>query len=276
MVKELVIAGASGPSLPGLDLQVVMMYLTNFFLSSLRIGAFMMAAPFLGSRWVPLQVRIIMSITLATAIALNAPLVPMEVVASMQVIVIIMAEISIGLAAGLIMSIFFGAAMLAGEKIASSSGLSYAAQIDPNAGGQTPVVSQILYLFLMIVFVSIDGHLIAIRSMLESYRIMPVGFSPDTEVMVRAGIAAAGSMFFAAAMIMVPITTILLFINVSIGIVTRAAPQLNLFSFGFPISLMGVFLILYFSADFLGAAMANLTDDAIQHLHDMMGDMQHG
>ncbi|XDZ64955.1 flagellar biosynthetic protein FliR [Alphaproteobacteria bacterium LSUCC0684] len=276
MIKEMVIAGATDPSLPGLDLQIVMAYLTNFFISSLRIGAFMIAAPFFGSRWVPLQVRIIMSISLATAIALNAPLLPMEVVASMQVIVIIMAEISIGLAAGLIMTIFFGAAMLAGEKIASSSGLSYAAQIDPNAGGQTPVVSQILYLFLMIVFVSVDGHLIAIRSMLESYRIMPVGFSPDTEVMVRSGIAAAGSMFFAATMIMVPITMILLFINVSIGIVTRAAPQLNLFSFGFPISLMGVFVILYFSADFLGVAMVNLTDEAIQHLHQMMGDMHHG
>ncbi|NBR39150.1 MAG: hypothetical protein EBT93_06990 [Alphaproteobacteria bacterium] len=68
----------------------------------------------------------------------------------------------------------------------------------------------------------------------------------------------------------------LLFINVSIGVVTRAAPQLNLFSFGFPISLMGAFVILYFSADFLGVAMANLTDEAIQHLHNMMGDMRYG
>ncbi|NDA08386.1 MAG: flagellar biosynthetic protein FliR, partial [Alphaproteobacteria bacterium] len=62
-----------------MDLQVVMAYLTNFFISSLRIGAFMMAAPFFGSRWVPLQIRIIMSISLAAAIALNAPLLPMDV-----------------------------------------------------------------------------------------------------------------------------------------------------------------------------------------------------
>ena len=276
MMTDLIIAGANSPSLPGLDLQIIMAYLANFFVSSLRIGAFMLAAPFFGSRWVPLQIRIIMSIALASAIAINAPLLPIELIASMQIIPIILAEISIGLTAGLILSIFFGAAMLAGEKIASSSGLSYAAQIDPNAGGQTPVVSQILYLFLMIVFVSIDGHLIAIRSMLESYRLMPVGFSPDPEIMVKAGIAAAGSMFFAATIIMVPITTILLFITTSIGIVTRAAPQLNLFSFGFPISLMGAFAILYFSADYLGSAMVNLTDEAIAHLHQMMGDMTHG
>ena len=134
-------------------------------------------------------------------------------------------------------------------------------------------MSQILYLFMMVIFVSLDGHLIAIRSILETYYIMPVGYQPDTSVMVQSGIEAAGAMFFAAAMIMLPVTMILLFINTSIGIITRSAPQLNLFSFGFPISLIGVFLILYFSADFLGYAMVDLTDDAIQHMLDLIGAM---
>jgi flagellar biosynthetic protein FliR len=74
-------------------------------------------------------------------------------------------------------------------------------------------------------------------------------------------------------MIMLPVTMILLFINTSIGIITRSAPQLNLFSFGFPISLIGVFFVLYFSADFLGYAMVDLTDDAIQHMLDLIGAM---
>ena len=102
---------------------------------------------------------------------------------------------------------------------------------------------------------------------------MPVGYQPDTSVMVQSGIEAAGAMFFAAAMIMLPVTMILLFINTSIGIITRSAPQLNLFSFGFPISLIGVFFVLYFSADFLGYAMADLTNDAIQHMLDLIGAM---
>ncbi len=103
--------------------------------------------------------------------------------------------------------------------------MSYASQVDPNAGGQTPVVSQILYLFMMVIFVSLDGHLIVIRSILETYSIMPVGYQPDTSVMVQSGIEAAGAMFFAAAMIMLPVTMILLFINTSIGIITRSAPS---------------------------------------------------
>jgi flagellar biosynthetic protein FliR len=276
MAADLAIDGVSGPALPGMDLQIIMAYLANFFVSSLRIGSFILSAPFFGARWVPLNIRIIMSMSLATSIAMTMPLLPPELLGSPVLITIIMTEISIGLCAGLIMTIFFGAVSLAGEKIASTSGLSYAAQIDPNAGGQTPVVSQILYLFLMVIFVSLDGHLIVIRSILETYYIMPVGFQPNADVMIASGIEAAGAMFFGAAMIMLPITMILLFINTSIGIVTRSAPQLNLFSFGFPISLMGVFFILYFSADFLGYAMSDLTNEAIQHLHDLIGALHHG
>jgi len=276
MIPDLAISGMTAPYLPGVELQAVIAMLANFFIGSLRIGAFMMAAPFFGSRWVPLQVRIIMAMSLAVAVAGAAPAIAPETIASFAILPVIFTELSIGLVAGLVMTIFFAASMLAGEKIASTAGLGYAAQIDPNAGGQTPVVSQILYLFLLVVFVSIDGHLIVIRSMLETYRIMPIGFNPNFDAMILSGIAASGTMFFAATMIMLPIAMILLFINISIGIVTRSAPQLNLFSFGFPISLIGVFLILYLSADFLGTAMADLTDNAIQQVHELIGAMQNG
>ncbi|MBT6257202.1 MAG: flagellar biosynthetic protein FliR, partial [Alphaproteobacteria bacterium] len=141
-----------------------MAYLATFLIFSLRIGAFLLSAPFFGARWVPLQIRIIMAFTLSASVALAAPPISAEQLGSPAMLVIIMTEISIGLTAGLILTIFFGAVSLAGEKIATTSGLSYATQIDPNAGGQTPVVSQILYMFMMVIFVSLDGHLIAIRS----------------------------------------------------------------------------------------------------------------
>jgi flagellar biosynthetic protein FliR len=276
MIPDLAINGMTAPYLPGVELQAGIAMLANFFIGSLRIGAFMMAAPFFGSRWVPLQVRIIMAMSLAVAVAGAAPAIAPETIASFAILPVIFTELSIGLVAGLVMTIFFAASMLAGEKIASTAGLGYAAQIDPNSGGQTPVVSQILYLFVLVVFVCIDGHLIVIRSMLETYRIMPIGFNPNFDAMILSGIAASGTMFFAATMIMLPIAMILLFINISIGIVTRSAPQLNLFSFGFPISLIGVFLILYLSADFLGTAMVDLTNNAIQQVHELIGAMQNG
>ena len=94
------------------------------------------------------------------------------------------------------------------------------------------------------VFLSVDGHLLAIGTIMESYRILPIGAPIAPGMLIEAGIAAAGSMFLAATIIMLPIAMVLLLINMTIGIITRSAPQLNLFSFGFPISLLAVFIVL--------------------------------
>merc|ERR1711965_1020841 len=94
-------------------------------------------------------------------------------------VMMMLVEIAIGLTAGLTLTIWFSAILLAGEKIAASAGLGFAAQVDPSTGGQTPVVSQILYLFLTVIFLSLDGHLIVIRIMLESYSMLPLGHVPD-------------------------------------------------------------------------------------------------
>ena len=126
--------------------------------------------------------------------------------------------------------------------MAGSSGLSFAAQVDPNTGAQTPVVSQIFYLFLLVLFTSTDVILVA-KNFVGLYRILPIGVTPSFEIFISAGIQAAGTMFFAASIIMLPFAIILLLTNVSIGIITRSAPSLNLFSIGFPITLIGIFFV---------------------------------
>ncbi|MEK9557869.1 MAG: flagellar biosynthetic protein FliR, partial [Alphaproteobacteria bacterium] len=174
------------------------------------------------------------------------------------------------------LTIWFAAVLLAGEKIASSAGLGYAAQVDPSTGAQTPVVSQILYLFLLVIFLSVDGHLIALSLMLESYKILPVGTPVAGEVLIAAGISAAGSMFLAATIIMLPITMVLLLINVTIGIITRSAPQLNLFSFGFPISMLAVFVVMYFSVAAFGHSSESLIQSALGSIETLLGDLADG
>jgi len=213
---------------------------------------------------------------LSMSVAGQVEPVDVEIITSLPGIMIMATEITIGLAAGLILTIWFAGALLAGEKIASTAGLGFAAQVDPSTGGQTPVVSQILYLFLTVIFLSLDGHLIVIRIMLESYSMLPLGYVPDMGVLVEAGISAAGSMFFVGAIIMLPVAIILLMINVSIGVITRSAPQLNLFSFGFPISMLGVFIVLYFSAGTLSSNMSDLVFNAIGDVQTMMENLANG
>jgi flagellar biosynthetic protein FliR len=170
----------------------------------------------------------------------------------------------------------FAAVSLAGEKIATSAGLSYAAQVDPVSGVQTPVVSQMLYLFLIMIFLTFDGHLIALKILIESYRIIPIGELSEPSALIDSGMAASGSMFLNASILMLPVVIIILLINVSIGVITRAAPQLNLFSFGFPMTMLGAFIVLYMSIGNFGFAFSDLVDTSLDHLMSMMESLANG
>lgn len=262
--------------MPGVDLQLVMTLLLQYFLASLRIAAFLLSAPLFGARWLPLQVRVIMALSMGAALVGLLPPMDVNTLTSSAGLVLIFIEIAIGLTAGLTLTIWFAAMLMAGEKIASTAGLGYAAQVDPMTGANTPVVSQILYLFLLAVFISVDGHLLAIATMMESYRIVPIGTPVAPDVMIAAGIGAAGSMFLSAAIIMLPIAMVLLMINVTVGIISRSAPTLNLFSFGFPITLISVFILLYVSAGAFGASSQDLIDSGLFYIQTMIGDLANG
>jgi flagellar biosynthetic protein FliR len=262
--------------LPGLELQFVVGLLLQYFFCSLRIGAFLLSAPLFGARWMPLPVRIMMALVLGSIVAVQFPSITISQLTTAQTVMAVFNELAIGLTAGLILSILFAAILLAGEKIASTAGLGFAAQVDPQTGGQTPVVSQTLYLFLLVLFLSLDGHLIALATIYKSYELIPIGSVIKPEAMVQAGIDAGGAMFLAAAIIMLPIAIILLLINVSIGIITKSAPQLNLFSFGFPISLLAVFFALYISVGSLGNSMRWLIDDSLETVEMMIVEVGNG
>ena len=263
-------------ALPGLDLQFVMELLAGLFLASLRIGAFLIASPFFGGSTVPLQVRIIMAVLLGVAVVNNVTVPDWQSFTALTGIQVIMTELAIGIGSGLILTIWFSAVLLAGEKIASSAGLGFAAQIDPDSGGQTPVVSKTFSLFLTVIFLSWNGHLMVLRAVADSYEYLPVGVMPAFPLLIQGGIAAAGSMFLAATIIMLPITAFLLAINLVIGVITRSAPQLNLFSFGFPISMLGIFVLLYLWVDVLGGAVDDLSHAAIENVQSVLGAISNG
>ena len=267
------------PPLPGLDLIKLTEITSSFFLSSIRIAAFLLSSPLFGARYVLLPVRILISMTLAIVVFNNLPSnfsTDMQNLDLPNLLVLIFKEIAIGLTGGLILTIWFSAAGLAGEKIATSCGLGYAMQVDPSSGTSSPVISQILTLFLIVIFISIDGHLIILRILLDSYELIPIGANLNLGVMVANGISAAGSMFLAATIIMLPIAGLTLMINIAIGVVTRSAPTLNLFSFGFPITMIGAFVILYFSTNSLAFSFSDLINEAIETFQIYLEDVADG
>jgi flagellar biosynthetic protein FliR len=255
---------------PGLNLNNIVTILPLFFLATVRVGSFVISSPLFGMRGVPTPIRVVISFILGLAVVSFTGLPSEDLLSSLNFIFIVLVEIAVGLTAGLIVTIWFSSVALAGEKMATSAGLGYAAQIDPQAGGQTPVVSVILNLFLIVLFVSLDGHLLMLRVFFESFSILPIGSMPPPMVLIGAGIKAAGSMFVAASLIMLPVVGIILMINVSAGIMTRSSPQLNLFSFVFPVTILGAFIILYFSTGTMALAFSDLIFSSIEALEDLM------
>ena len=255
---------------PGLNLNNIVTVLPLFFLATVRVGSFVISSPLFGMRGVPTPIRVVISFILGLAVVSFTGLPSEDLLSSLNFIFIVLVEIAVGLTAGLIVTIWFSSVALAGEKMATSAGRGYAAQIDPQAGGQTPVVSVILNLFLIVLFVSLDGHLLMLRVFFESFSILPIGSMPPPMVLIGAGIKAAGSMFVAASLIMLPVVGIILMINVSAGIMTRSAPQLNLFSFVFPVTILGAFIILYFSTGTMALAFSDLIFSSIEALEDLM------
>jgi flagellar biosynthetic protein FliR len=262
--------------LPGLELNAVMSVMAKFMLASLRIGAFLVVSPIFGSTAIPVQVRVIAAAFLAVMVMAYSEVPDIESFNELRIIGVIITELLIGIAAGLILTIWFSAAVLAGEKIATSAGLGYAAQIDPNSGGQTPVVSQMLSLFMIILFLGVNGHLVVLRTMLESYNYLPIGAMPAWGAFIKGGVSAASAMFVAASIIMLPIAVVMLLINLAVGVITRSSPQLNLFSFAFPMSLLAIFILFYLSVDSMSHALKDLGISAMENLHLVMEAMSHG
>ncbi|MEM6728342.1 MAG: flagellar biosynthetic protein FliR [Pseudomonadota bacterium] len=255
---------ASG--IPGLALGEVMDILLTFLLTMLRIGAFVTAAPLFSARFMPLQVRLVVAVCLATPLLGTVPLPDPEVLESARLAVLVLREIALGLSAGLLLQILFAVAVVAGDRIANTAGLGLAAQIDPSTGTQSPVIGQFFSLFLIAIFLSVDGHLAAIRLVSESYTLIPIAAPIEGQALVAIGTEAASTMFFGAAQIMMPVVGILLILNAIIGVITRSAPQLNIFAFGFPLTMSATLLLLFLTTTGTGFAFAALVEDAIARL----------
>ena len=258
-------------SIPGLSLQNIYIFLVSLFLASLRVGSFLVASPFFGSRMVPLPVRIVSSIALGLGIMTYIEFPSFDELTSLKLIPIIFQEILLGLSCGMVLTMCFSTVILAGEKIAATSGLAFASQIDPTNGAQSPVISQIFSLFLLVLFFSLNGHLVVFELLYKSYDTIPLGTLDNISQTVALAIEASGIIYSEAVLIVLPIVSLLFLMNLGIGFITKSAPQLNLFSFGFPLTILGTFFALYFSVDALQFVFGELIDKSINFVRLMLG-----
>ena len=212
----------------------------------LRISAMFSAAPILGSRSLPIRVRVVLAFMIAVLLQPVIPAPPVVDLISGEALVISIYQVFIGLAMGFILQMVFAAFVIAGQNIAMAMGLGFASVIDPQNGIQVPVVSQVFLIMVTLIFLSLHGHLLIIEVLAESFKTLPIGpMIPSKEALWQL-IIWGSTMYAGGVLIALPAVAALLLVNIAFGVTARAAPQLNIFAVGFPVMLMVglVFIIL--------------------------------
>ncbi|WP_019556704.1 flagellar biosynthetic protein FliR [Thiomicrorhabdus arctica] len=215
-------------------LQLVGLYFYPF----VRIGAMLSILPIYGIRAVPVQVKLFLTIFITMAAAPSLALPPPVDPFTLQGILFIVQQILIGLAMGVVFLVVFQAFVVAGHMIAIGMGLAFASMVDPGTGSQAPVVSQYYTIIATLLFLALNGHLLVIQVVVDSFEYLPIGTSFLTRDSLLLIVEFGSYMFSAGILIALPAITALLLINVAFGVVTRAAPALNIFAVGFPVTLL--------------------------------------
>lgn len=213
----------------------------------LRVSAMMLAAPIFSSRNVTVRIRVFMAVLIAALISPLLPAAPSMDPLSGLGVVLALREVAIGLVMGFVMQLVFGAIVVAGQSIAMSMGLGFAMTVDPQNGVQVPVISQLNMVLATLLFLAIDGHLLLIAAVVESFSALPVASATAMDSTFAAVVALGSHLFASALLLALPTLTAILMINVAFGVITRAAPQLNIFAVGFPVTIIAGFLIMFLS-----------------------------
>lgn len=223
-----------------------------------RLLGLFAVAPVFSNRGAPARVRLAAGLAVSLALLPVLPPMPDIAPASGLGLAVFAQQIFIGIAIGFMMRIVFAAVDMAGALIGMQMGLSFAIFFDPDQGGQTAVLSDFLNLVTTLLFLAVNGHLILIEALVHSFHWLPV----STEAVHANGwgfLARAGASIFSVGLLLsLPVIGILLVANISLGILTRAAPQLNLFAVGFPITLSAGLIGLLLIMGNFGAVLQNL------------------
>ena len=214
----------------------------------LRVLALFSAMPVIAQRSMPVRLRVALAFLIALCAQASLPEAPAIALDSAQAFLVIVQQVLIGLALGFAARVVFSAIELAGELVGLQMGLNFAGFFDPATGGQTTAVSRFYGVSVAWLFIVINGHLLLIAAVVQSFQAFPVGPEPFAFLRSAQPQLWGAEIFRLGLWIALPMIAMLLFVNLVLGIVSRVAQQMNVFAIGFPITLsvglLGVLLTL--------------------------------
>lgn len=252
-----------------LDLATLLDHFYRLMWPMLRISALLLTAPVFSLRALNVRVRVLLALLLALMIyPLHSwpRLDPLTAPGLLEML----NQITLGALMGLMLQVVTAAIMLAGQSISNAIGLSIATLIDPNMGN-VPVLAQFLIVISTLIFLSLGGHALLLGLLIDSFSSMPIGKHLLSQ-QAWTGLLSWSSMVFLGGLLMaLPVMVTLLFINIGLGVASRAAPALNIFSVGFPALVVVGFGVLFISLPSIGARMQWLWTQAFAQVRQLLG-----
>lgn len=239
-------------------------WLGLYFWPLLRVLALISTAPILSEKSVPKRVKLGLGVMITVVIAPSLP--PVDVpIFSANALWLALQQILIGIALGFTMQFAFAAVRTCGEIIGLQMGLSFATFVDPGSNLNMPVLARIMDMLALLLFLVFNGHLWLISLLVDTFHTLPIGGEPINSNAFLALTRAGGMIFLNGLMLALPIITLLLTVNLALGMLNRMTPQLSVFVIGFPITLtVGILLM---------AALMPLIAPFCEHLFSEIFDL---
>lgn len=231
-----------------------------------RILGLIATAPLFNNKTIPTRAKVAIGVLLALIVAPAVPAAPATDPMSLAGLLILMQQSVIGLAMGMAMRIVFAAVEMAGEIIGMTMGLGFATFYDPQSAAHSSAISQFLALVMLMLYLAANFHLMLLSVLVDSFNTMPIGaggIMPTMEQLVSWG----ARIFSAGVQLSLPIVAALLINNIALGVLTRAAPQLNIFGIGFPVAIGVGFIMIALTLPYLAVPIERLLQEGI----DMAG-----
>lgn len=230
-----------------------------------RLGGLFLAAPMYSSRAIPMRVRTVVLILLTAAL-----LPGLETVATPPSPLTFAVETGIGLTIGLAASLYIAGATAAGDLLAIQMGLSGSTTLNPMSGESMPIVGQFAQLTALMVVLSLGGHIVMIEALRDSLTLAPLGEPVAIDSGLRALVDLAGRVFTIALRFAAPVMAALLLSNIVLGVLGRAAPQMNVLMVAFPVQIGVGLLTLAASIPIIGTLLGGWAFDLAESFEVLM------
>ncbi len=245
-------------------------FIAAVFWPFVRISALFLSMPLFYNKQITTKVKILLAVSITWIVfpTLEAP--PLVAVFSAESLLILAQQVVIGVLMGFILQFAFGSLAIAGEMVGYSMKLGMAKMADPINGIQVPIVTTLYFTLGMLVMLAMDIHLVMIELLVDSFTVFPVAVDGVTRNTFWEVIGWGTRMFEIGLLMSLPIVGSLLLLDIALGVISRAAPQLQIFAIGFPVTLIAGLLLIWLTLPVVFEVFIEEIDELLRFIRDVL------